>query len=667
MIKTLLIYAYGESNKETKDSKEFPKPKKYEEFISNIAKSFNIKNKKEINLMVFTTDGDEIPIHDQEDLESYCDEASEYRAIVEKKESEKSSGGQLKVKEKKEDSDDDDNDDNKKEEKKPKKEDEKKKEESDLENDGDEEINIKLNVNLEIPDKELENLIEGQIKDIPDIDNNIINDDLQFNIDEFKTKLTNKNNNIIDNFNKSFESKINNIVINKSNIMKETINNSVLNFSKINIENLNHLNKETKVLNLEFGEISENSNDMNDALKKISEGIGQNPMPNPKPNLEQNSKPNQNPKPNPIRNIISDEEDNDDDKNKLNIKFEKENKEVEIEKKNARFLEIENIIISNIGNKTYKKLFFVIDENESSSKDIFFLENSKNQKAHKLSLNGDFTPNKREEHSFVLKITNPEPSKIYTLCIYVKENEVGNNLSKAFKINVKIKEEQEKDQNKILEENAKKLLPTLEQNYNLAILCSKEELLKKIIDLNNNIDSINEWIGGEFKKKADNFYRELKMEAICGEDEGKGKILELKFDKEKINDWIKKKEQEIEEKKLDDLYKSLDAEFGISDKLNKDEVLKIIKDKNFERESIIEWIKQELEKKKPSSDPQNRNDNPLPGNADNEKLNQMIELFDNEYNILNILEDEDEFKQKIIELDYNEEKIRDWIEEKLGA
>jgi hypothetical protein len=53
-------------------------------------------------------------------------------------------------------------------------------------------------------------------------------------------------------------------------------------------------------------------------------------------------------------------------------------------------------------------------------------------------------------------------------------------------------------------------------------------------------------------------------------------------------------------------------------------------------------------------------------NDDEIRKEELIELFDNEYNILNILEDGNEFKQKIVELNYNEEKIRDWIEEKLA-
>ena len=51
---------------------------------------------------------------------------------------------------------------------------------------------------------------------------------------------------------------------------------------------------------------------------------------------------------------------------------------------------------------------------------------------------------------------------------------------------------------------------------------------------------------------------------------------------------------------------------------------------------------------------------------DNKKIDDLIELYDNEYNILNILEEEEEFRQKIIELNYDEDRIRDWIEEKLA-
>ena len=41
----------------------------------------------------------------------------------------------------------------------------------------------------------------------------------------------------------------------------------------------------------------------------------------------------------------------------------------------------------------------------------------------------------------------------------------------------------------------------------------------------------------------------------------------------------------------------------------------------------------------------------------------MMDKFDEVYNILNIVEDE--FREKIIELNYDEGKIREWIERKL--
>ena len=49
-----------------------------------------------------------------------------------------------------------------------------------------------------------------------------------------------------------------------------------------------------------------------------------------------------------------------------------------------------------------------------------------------------------------------------------------------------------------------------------------------------------------------------------------------------------------------------------------------------------------------------------------DRVKEMIELFDEEFNLLNIME-EDEIRQKIIELNYDEEKIREWIMVKLST
>lgn len=52
--------------------------------------------------------------------------------------------------------------------------------------------------------------------------------------------------------------------------------------------------------------------------------------------------------------------------------------------------------------------------------------------------------------------------------------------------------------------------------------------------------------------------------------------------------------------------------------------------------------------------------------GEQKQVDDMVTLFDDEYNILNIL-DEDEFRQKIIELNVDEDKIREWIVQKLST
>ena len=112
--------------------------------------------------MVFTTDEDELPIHDQEDLDNF--KALKYRVII-----------------------NNENDSGKKE---------------DIIREGpNDEININLKINMEISEKELEKFIDEQIKIFPEIENQNINDDIQFDIKKYKEKLENKNINIIKNFN----------------------------------------------------------------------------------------------------------------------------------------------------------------------------------------------------------------------------------------------------------------------------------------------------------------------------------------------------------------------------------------------------------------------------------------------------------------------------------
>ena len=235
----------GESERKSLKSEQFSKPKSYKDFISKIISTFKVK-KNDISVLAFTKDEDEFPINSQEDLDDYKDETEEYKIIIEKDESSSSKPEPKKIKKAKEEKEDDDEDKEEKEEKEEKedKEKEKKKIKKDKDDKGDEskdsqkddepkneedgeldDIEIKIDVNLDITDKEMENIIDSQIKPIPEIQKDIYNDDLQFDIEDYKKGINDKYTNIINDFNKLYDSKINSIFNSKSILLKDEINN----------------------------------------------------------------------------------------------------------------------------------------------------------------------------------------------------------------------------------------------------------------------------------------------------------------------------------------------------------------------------------------------------------------------------------------------------------
>ena len=72
----------GDSKREVKSEKQIKKNDNYQSLINELSKIFNIPINK-IILKVLTEDEDEYPINDQEDLDSYIDEAKEFLIIYE--------------------------------------------------------------------------------------------------------------------------------------------------------------------------------------------------------------------------------------------------------------------------------------------------------------------------------------------------------------------------------------------------------------------------------------------------------------------------------------------------------------------------------------------------------------------------------------------------------
>ena len=89
---------------------------------------------------------------------------------------------------------------------------------------------------------------------------------------------------------------------------------------------------------------------------------------------------------------------------KINIIFKSKDFNLEIKKGESGFITVSDIEIENVGNETYKKLYFVADESKSS-KEICFLQNSKNANINQLSLNGDFSPKDTGTHTINLKVS----------------------------------------------------------------------------------------------------------------------------------------------------------------------------------------------------------------------------------------------------------------------
>ena len=187
------------------------------------------------------------------------------------------------------------------------------------------------------------------------------------------------------------------------------------------------------------------------------------------------------------------------------IKFEKNEIKHNLDIKNANFFEIENIKITNIGNKEFKSLFFVI-ESGISSKNLLFNENSKkNNNIHRLSLDGPFSKGKNLNNIVTLFIKDPKIEE-YNIFIYVREKPDGPNLSSPFKITVNLIGE-EFDEIKILIEkylnienkglDKKKvyeMYEELEMEFNLSSFIENEEIIKVIIKNNCDIKKIYKWI-----------------------------------------------------------------------------------------------------------------------------------------------------------------------------
>ena len=318
--------------------------------------------------------------------------------------------------------------------------------------------------------------------------------------------------------------------------------------------------------------------------------------------------------------------------NSIKIQFDSKKVDKEIDIKNSKFFTIDNIIIKNIGNSSYKNLYLIKDE-ITSSKDINFSFNSNVIDKFELPLKEELKPNDTYSATTLLSITNAKHEQKYKMVFYVREKGADKNLSEAFEINIKIIDfEQERNvkANKIYEE-IKKEYPNNEQ------LLNKNEIINKLLNNNFNKNEIKNEINN--KIKALKIYDDLRLyyKNHIDRNEALNIIIEKNFDKKKIKEFIDGKERRIEAERIyNKLIKFDDVDFS---GLSKDEILNKIQSEL----SLDEVVVRNFFTK------------------DKVKVKEIYDEIEEDYGISGFI-DEENAKDKIRELKCDRKKIYEWFE-----
>ena len=249
----------------------------------------------------------------------------------------------------------------------------------------------------------------------------------------------------------------------------------------------------------------------------------------------------------------------------------------------CKFIIIDNIKIKNIGNKTFKHLYFVKDEKESSE-NIVFMETEKisNNKIHKITFYEEFSPSKETISFFYLRIHYPQINHKYNLIVYIRKEENGPNLSNPLNIVIHVKES-DKERIKREEEEERKR--------------QEEERIKK--------EEERKQIEEEEKKKINELFNKLNQEfdSKLQKEEIVQKIKEFNFDKYKIRKYINNKKsyeiynidyQGLNKEEVENLYNELDQEYNLSAIMDKKEVILKIIELRYDRDALNDWIFEQL-------------------------------------------------------------------------
>ena len=608
---------YCKEDGEIKDNKDLAWPQDYNSFIKNIGEKFglDLENTK-ISIQLINEDDEEVNINSKEYFEEYIQDkdnvVKECKFFVEKSEGPiHSANGDLK----------------------------KILEESVIKED---EINV-----------------DDILKDI--IDN-----------DEYKEKMKADEINYSKTFKNNLEKTVNDMLKEKLSDIKDKINVDISNYSAASLVIQKDTYNSICTIKDDLNEIKEQTDGMNRAINDLHASIQNNELILSSAqylNKIKGQKSNNNSKigggkneiemskikkedivknqknlinPNPVGLIEDEEEKDEEDDNIISLKFGKPIIENIIDIKRAKFFDVENIKIVNIGKKKYKSLVFYKD-NDKSSKDINFQTNNRDLNLCEISVPGEF---QAFECGTTLMIDNAKQDQTYEMVIYIREKGKNKNISEPLKIVVKFKKaedpskQKEKKANQIYEE----LKDEFKENINLI---GRDEIIAQLMknnlnkeDNKNNFNTkIKEIEDNKIEQKIEEIYKELDFHNIpFDKNEIINIIKDKKFDKENVQDWIN---EEVTKELYERLKKLDDVEI---EGINEAEIKEKIRELKYDFEELKKaYLKNAGPKQYP------------------EKVNILYQELDDGYNINGFM-DEEVAKAKIMELNCDKEACIEWIE-----
>ena len=577
-----------------KDTNNLARPKKYEDFIKDIIKKFNLEGKNlEIILKVITYDEDDYTIKSQENLQYYMNNYNirEFKFNVKEKED---SNFTIHNKDNQDEKNEDDKIDKK-----------------DV---------IKHNF-LEKVDINIDLDIDNMMKDI-------------LNNEGYKKKMKNEETKYADIFKSNLEKSFNTVLEQKGNDIKEKIKSEISNYSNLSLES--------------HKEVFKTIIEMNNTLKKDKDFIKEMSQLN----LDNSNKIIQKKEDDKIKdnNIIEIKEKiqkKHDDIFPINIKFEKKRIEKILDIKDAKFINIDNIKITNVGHEVYKSLNFVRDKNNSSN-DIYFFSNSANSEEQELTMPGEFKHDNSHTFSTNIMIKYPKPNQTYQMIIYVREKNNDEDLSEPLEIIIKTNQIEDPIQQR--QKQANQIYEKIKNEFlDYEYLIDKDEIIIQLLDNNLNegeikkniISKINEIKEKQRNEEIEKIFKELEFYNMdFNKEEIINLIKEKNLEKEKVQNWIKEQKSELI---YDELNKSDDVDIS---KVSKEEVLKNIIKLNFKID--------EIKKLYPI----------FYSEYDEEKIKEIIDYLEEIYGVLGKI-GEDKLRKKIIELKMDMNLINSWVQDNI--